>query len=382
MAVKNLSNYTDKDGLGFPLNFRRGNPNPLDNSSLWGTLAGAQAYAQTDPTAYVGQVLTVLDDTANTATVYVIEKEDGTLKQVGTVTLVDNTTIIKDTDNVISIKGYADAAEGAQLVKTADGLTWIVPDTTTVEGLSTAVQAIQDTLGDSTKGLVKKVNDNSDAIAANTTKINKNAEDIGKNAAAITKLNGSSTTAGSVAYTVAQEVAKIVGNAPEDFDTLKEIADWISEHGDDAAAMNSAIQQNKTDIAANKSAIETNTASIGTNTTNIATNTKNIKTNTDAIDALEALVGDTAVATQIANAINAALKSGETDKYALASELTKLSGTVSAHVADTTIHVTAEDRTKWNAAQANVLEGVTSSSLKVGTITNKKVAIDIEWGTF
>lgn len=382
MAVKNLSNYTDKDGLGFPLNFRRGNPNPLDNSSLWGTLAGAKAYAQTDPTAYVGQVLTVLDDTANTAVVYVIEKEDGTLKPVGTVTLVDNTTIVKDADNVISIKGYADAAEGAQLVKTADGLTWIVPDTTTVEGLSTAVKAIQDTLGDSTKGLVKKVNDNSDAIAANATKINKNTEDIGKNTAAITKLNGSSTTAGSVAYTVAQEVAKIVGNAPEDFDTLKEIADWISEHGDDAAAMNSAIQQNKTDIAANKSAIETNTASIGANTTNIATNTKNIKTNADAIDALELLVGDTAVATQIANAINAALKSGETDKYALASELTKLAGTVNTHVADTAIHVTAEDKTKWNAAQANVLEGVTSSSLKVSTTTNKQVAIDIEWGTF
>ena len=382
MAVNNLANYTDKDGLGFPLNFRRGNPNPLDNSSLWASFAAAQAYAQSDATAYVGQVLTVLDAEHNTAIVYVIEKEDGTLKPVGTVTLVDGTTIVKNADNVISIKGYADAAEGAQLVKTADGLTWIVPDTTTVEGLSTAVKAIQDTLGDSTKGLVKKVNDNSDAIAANTTKINKNTEDIGKNTAAITKLNGSSATEGSVAYTVAQEVAKIVGNAPEDFDTLKEIADWISEHGDDAAAMNSAIQQNKTDIATNKSAIETNTASIGTNTTNIATNTKNIRTNADAIDALEALVGDTAVATQIANAINTALKSGETDKYALASELTKLSGTVNAHVADTTIHVTAEDKTKWNAAQANVLEGVASSSLKVGTITNKKVAIDIEWGTF
>lgn len=382
MAVNNLANYTDKDGLGFPLNFRRGNPNPLDNSSLWASFAAAQAYAQSDATAYVGQVLTVLDAEHNTAIVYVIEKEDGTLKPVGTVTLVDGTTIVKNADNVISIKGYADAAEGAQLVKTADGLTWIVPDTTTVEGLSTAVKAIQDTLGDSTKGLVKKVNDNSDAIAANTTKINKNTEDIGKNTAAITKLNGSSTTEGSVAYTVAQEVAKIVGNASEDFDTLKEIADWISEHGDDAAAMNSAIQQNKTDIATNKSAIETNTASIGTNTTNIATNTKNIRTNADAIDALEALVGDTAVATQIANAINTALKSGETDKYALASELTKLSGTVNAHVADTTIHVTAEDKTKWNAAQANVLEGVASSSLKVGTITNKKVAIDIEWGTF
>lgn len=39
----------------------------------------------------------------------------------------------------------------------------------------------------------------------------------------------------------AEEVAKIVASAPESFDTLKEIADWISTHSSDASAMNSAI---------------------------------------------------------------------------------------------------------------------------------------------
>lgn len=39
----------------------------------------------------------------------------------------------------------------------------------------------------------------------------------------------------------AEEVAKIVAGAPESLDTLKEIADWISNHADDASAMNSAI---------------------------------------------------------------------------------------------------------------------------------------------
>ena len=61
MAKYNLENYLDKDGLGFPLNFRRGNPNPLDNSSVWKSLAEAQNYAQTDPTAYVGQILSVVN---------------------------------------------------------------------------------------------------------------------------------------------------------------------------------------------------------------------------------------------------------------------------------------------------------------------------------
>ena len=80
MAIYNLDNYLDKDGLGFPLNFRRGNPNPLDNSSVWGSLEAAQNYAQTDPVAYVGQILTVVEDvtvdeiTVKTATIIMLSK--------------------------------------------------------------------------------------------------------------------------------------------------------------------------------------------------------------------------------------------------------------------------------------------------------------------
>lgn len=44
---------------------------------------------------------------------------------------------------------------------------------------------------------------------------------------------------------VADEVAKLVNNAPEDFDTLKEISDWISTHEESAAAMNTKIEANK-----------------------------------------------------------------------------------------------------------------------------------------
>lgn len=49
------------------------------------------------------------------------------------------------------------------------------------------------------------------------------------------------TVEGSVKKTVADEIAKVIADAPESFDTLKEISDWISSHSDDAAAMNSAI---------------------------------------------------------------------------------------------------------------------------------------------
>ena len=49
---------------------------------------------------------------------------------------------------------------------------------------------------------------------------------------------------------VTEGVASIVANAPEDFDTLKEMSDWISQHEDSAAAMNSSILKNKEDIEA------------------------------------------------------------------------------------------------------------------------------------
>lgn len=47
---------------------------------------------------------------------------------------------------------------------------------------------------------------------------------------------------------ITEKVAEIVADAPEDFDTLKEMSDWIDSHEDSAAAMNSAIKANATAI--------------------------------------------------------------------------------------------------------------------------------------
>lgn len=143
MAKNNLSNYKDADGLGFPLNFRRGNPNPLDNSSVWATLAKAQEYAQTSAVSYVGQILSVLSDDGNSVTIYSIQNEAGLLKEVGTVPVGDGNSITVK-DGKIQILGVDEAETGAQLVKQADGtVKWIKPDTTTVEGLQTTVATLQ-----------------------------------------------------------------------------------------------------------------------------------------------------------------------------------------------------------------------------------------------
>ena len=48
---------------------------------------------------------------------------------------------------------------------------------------------------------------------------------------------------------VTEKIAEIVAGAPADFDTLKEMSDWIYNHEDSAAEMNAAINENKTNIA-------------------------------------------------------------------------------------------------------------------------------------
>lgn len=48
---------------------------------------------------------------------------------------------------------------------------------------------------------------------------------------------------------ITTKVAEIVAGAPEEFDTLKEMSDWLTNHEESAAAMNTAIQKNATDIA-------------------------------------------------------------------------------------------------------------------------------------
>lgn len=102
------------------------------------------------------------------------------------------------------------------------------------------------------------------------------------NAAAIATLNGTADTVGSVANTAttvaATKVAEIVAGANASFDTLKEIADWILNDTTGAAHM--------------------------------ANNIANLQT----------LVGNKAVAEQIADAISAE----GLDKYALAADLTAL----------------------------------------------------------
>lgn len=103
---------------------------------------------------------------------------------------------------------------------------------------------------------------------------------VDANKSAIETLNGDETTNGSVKKQIADALAKIVADAPADFDTLKEISDWISSHTESASAMNTAINTNAQNIASN-------TKAIGDNTTAIAANTKALGGHTIGADVPE-----------------------------------------------------------------------------------------------
>ncbi len=65
---------------------------------------------------------------------------------------------------------------------------------------------------------------------------------------ALNRLESDINTPGSVMYTVEDRVQEVINNAPSDFDTVKEISDWIDEHDGDASDMLSDVVQNASDL--------------------------------------------------------------------------------------------------------------------------------------
>lgn len=358
MAKYNLDKYTSADGLGFPLNFRRGNPNPLDNSSVWASLKAAQTYAASDPVAYVGQILTVVDNTEGIATVYSIQDEAGTLKKVGTSPVGDESTITVAEDGTISLFGVA----GLELTRTeADGsttkikyqpllvdgkLTWVEPSATTVEGLAaeiegikTRLSAVETTVGNAESGLVKDVADNTTAIANINTKIGTVAENktlvemisdaqtaatyddtalVGRVAAiegdylkAADKTAIETKMATDIATAKTEAIETVLGEAvPEDFDTLKEIAAWIQSDTTASAQLVTRVTNIEKDYlkGADKTALQ------------------------GEIDALETFVGslpEGAASTTVVAYIKEVVDGLKIGDYAKAADLTALANRVS-----------------------------------------------------
>lgn len=97
----------------------------------------------------------------------------------------------------------------------------------TINGVDARLQAVE---GDYLKGADKtELQGNIDTLAGR----------VSTNEGAITILNGEGE--GSVKKQVADAIAGVVNSAPEDFDTLKEVADWIASDTTGAAKMQADI---------------------------------------------------------------------------------------------------------------------------------------------
>lgn len=134
--------------LDFAVSFNRQTAFPLDAKSYFESLENANAAAATaqeagssDSSYYYGQQVAVVEN--GVATLYVIQP-DKTLKEVGGKVAINENVFVKDAEGKLDLLGFADAVAGAQLVKSVDGkVSWVKPDTTTVEGLSASVETLR-----------------------------------------------------------------------------------------------------------------------------------------------------------------------------------------------------------------------------------------------
>lgn len=163
--------------MALPSAIKRGGATALDTTSVWYDRALMEFYAQgggklgevdVPITAYVGQILTLVDETNNTATAYLIVDEAGHLNEVGSATLGDNASI-ELVDGVLSVKDfgkqyykYVAAVEGGEAahyeltqgwaagleprVVEVEGemvIGWYEPNPTTAEGVKDQVIEVQ-----------------------------------------------------------------------------------------------------------------------------------------------------------------------------------------------------------------------------------------------
>lgn len=128
-------------------------------------------------------------------------------------------------DKIASVQGEVDAVE-EKLGEVAEGKT--------IVGL---IDEAKESANDYTDEKVAEINGS----------IGDLDERVGNAELAIVTLNGEGD--GSVKKQVADAIAAVVAGAPEDFDTLKEVSDWISNDKEGAAALQNTVAQHTRDIA-------------------------------------------------------------------------------------------------------------------------------------
>lgn len=92
--------------IALPLSIRRGNPFPIDEYSVWYDMEELTTYAQSSPVAYVGQVVTLVNERENTVEAYMIQNAAGNLMKLASTTASGDLT-----EDVLELQGKVSALE-------------------------------------------------------------------------------------------------------------------------------------------------------------------------------------------------------------------------------------------------------------------------------
>lgn len=346
------------------VSFKRAASLPLERYAVHASYAEAEAYASTNAVAYPGQILAVVETTGTS--IYYID-QNMALQPVGVIPAGDGKTISVSDDGVISlygIDGSLEEAKSYQPVYRNGALTWVELSSTTVEGLQTLIEglrtdvdAINAKIGtvEENKTIVQMITEAQEAATYDDTALSGRVTAIENDylkTADKTALQSEISTAKAEA--ISEAVAAVVGEGTSaDFDTLKEIADWILSDTTGAASLVTRISAIESDYlkTADKTALQ------------------------GEIDALETLVGalpEGAVSTNVVDYIQEAINGLKIGDYAKASELTALAERVT----------TIEEKVaalETVGAEKNVINSVDEAEFTVDStrkLSVKEIAMD------
>ena len=263
-----------KGYMTFGKSFSRGAAFPLEAYEIWTDYDALVAYAaNTDPNkdpSYIGQKVAYVDKANNKVTHYGIEI-DGTLKELGASPIGDEKSIVIGENNTISLKGIdglvferdilgedgepTGQKENVQFqpLMTKDGLIWVEPSKTTVEGLASLIDGLtarvsalendrvtEEELAAAVKVVADKVGVPADGDTSTATLYERiaaevlratQAEDALSDRIGVAK-DGETAATGVYAYVDGVVNALVNGVDPDKIDSLNELIAWVEAHPD------------------------------------------------------------------------------------------------------------------------------------------------------
>ena len=362
--------------MALPSAIKRGNPVALDTTAVWYTKSAMEEYAKNGATAYVGQILSLVDtENENAVTAYIILDEEGNLTEVGSATLGDNKTIVLNEEaGTLALKnwgveyykwiepvgeeGEEDYVAGhhekyvltegdswpaglePKAATATDGtvvLAWYQPSTTTIEGVSSAITSVQNTVTNLTEGIGSA----EDEAGANTVygainEVKTSNEELTENLSKKLDISGGTMTgdliladgAKAASETVVDtKIATAVASAGHLKREIVEVLPTIEQADPDTIYMIKKSSVLLGDAYKEYMLIDGKFAQIGDTTIDLSDYVTKVEGATEgnltSLDADGALVDSGILAQDVKN-----------------------------HISNNEIHITAQERIDWNAAKS------------------------------